>query len=245
MSNNELEDGNTAVCELQRDQERERRRLRDRQRRESMTAEEREKHLARRRRNYQLRRQRAGNAHSGSDGDQALLVQCDPRLLIATSDFAAGQSSGSNKEFGLGLSDLDARGTGNVGEKLSIFNRKLRLSEIRHLARSLDCAQRKLIAAYLFSKINSTSKCGRCRKLRVTQVKRLARELDSSMNDVTSQLKTRRLRNGGENPKSQEILETCSDLANTTEQDHSNYDTESPMPMEVDGYTVRQYSVAN
>ncbi|TKY53944.1 hypothetical protein E2542_SST18350 [Spatholobus suberectus] len=47
---------------MEREEERERRRLRDRQRRQSMTKEQRERHLARRRRNYQLRRQRAANA---------------------------------------------------------------------------------------------------------------------------------------------------------------------------------------
>ncbi|KAL2969932.1 hypothetical protein AAZX31_15G110900 [Glycine max] len=47
---------------MQKEQERERRRIRDRQRRQSMTREQRERHLARRRRNYQLRRQRAANA---------------------------------------------------------------------------------------------------------------------------------------------------------------------------------------
>jgi len=47
---------------MDREEERERRRLRDRQRRQSMTKEQRERHLARRRRNYQLRRQRAANA---------------------------------------------------------------------------------------------------------------------------------------------------------------------------------------
>ena len=50
---------------MQREQERELRRVRDRQRRQSMTVEQRERHLARCRRNYQLRRLRVENAKAG------------------------------------------------------------------------------------------------------------------------------------------------------------------------------------
>lgn len=85
--------------------------MRDRQRRESMTAEEREKHLARRRRNYQLRRQKAGNAHSGSDGDQAFLEpKHEAQTMTDALGFGVGESSGCSKEFGLNLTDLDVEG---------------------------------------------------------------------------------------------------------------------------------------
>ncbi|CAM8994992.1 unnamed protein product [Rhodiola kirilowii] len=240
MSNNELPDSRGVSSALQREQERERRRMRDRQRRESMTAEEREKHLARRRRNYQLRRQRAGHAQSGSGGDQAFLPSVheqiisghEPQALVAASDFGIGQSSGSNKEFGLTLKDLDADGAGHVGEKLSIFNRKLRLSQVRHLARSLDSFQRKLISAYLFSNNDSTSNGANRINLRLTQVKCLARELNSSMNDATSHIRqstTRSSMNSEENPSSQEVLHNYSDQRNTAAEldSHRNHDDPS------------------
>lgn len=61
-------------CTMEKERDRERRRMRDRQRRESMSQEQREQHLARRHKSYQLRRQKLAKAQLSSQRDQSSMA---------------------------------------------------------------------------------------------------------------------------------------------------------------------------
>ncbi|KAF5474946.1 hypothetical protein F2P56_006798 [Juglans regia] len=196
---------------MQREQERERRRMRDRQRRQSMTLEQREKHLARRRRNYQLRRLRAESARSGSQTGQAGMVS---RGETITSDEHQAVTSfsglsvkcngvthvGTNKdEENLTVDCKESEGLEALAYKGTNFPRRLRLSHIRHLARSLNNSMGELggnhqMVEAVITKRDVASNClqvGRSdsgispQSLRLNRVKRLARTFNNSANSAT------------------------------------------------------------
>ena len=106
----------------QRDDERERRRMRDRQRRQSMTVEQRERHLARRRRNYQIRRLRAETCNSKLD---TVLPQ-EPRFESGGEIVISGENQGlnlapdistQNRGFDcIGLEMIDSECLQSIGE---------------------------------------------------------------------------------------------------------------------------------
>jgi hypothetical protein len=105
---------------LQKEQERERRRLRDRQRRQSMSVEERENHLARRRRNYQLRRQRAQNVREPQI-NQSGLVDSDESPMLLSDENHQTAISVPVQSNGVCHADLDQRqGSFNAGNANSV-----------------------------------------------------------------------------------------------------------------------------
>ncbi|XP_040867206.1 uncharacterized protein [Glycine max] len=143
---------------MEREEERERRRVRDKQRRQSMNKEQRERHLARRRRNYQLRRQRSAN--------NAPLM-------------AEALSTPSNSSFQI------LQGS---SIPLEAFPRRLRLNAIKRLARNLGTPMtvppsiaNHPVAPDLISLSASSADDGsiitKSKPLRLNCVKRLARSL--------------------------------------------------------------------
>lgn len=194
---------------MQREQERERRRIRDRQRRQSMSLEEREKHLARRRRNYQLRRQKADNSQSDSQckqtsattgGDQntrnEYQAATNSSELCVQSEVIThiGLNQGQDK---LDVSSIKFEDMEAGGHKLAKFPRRLRLSHVRHLARSINNPMDELtgdnhpIGADAVTKKNASSKFGGTdpgspKRLRLNHVKRLARAVHSTVKESAS-----------------------------------------------------------
>ncbi|PON90247.1 zinc finger CCCH domain protein [Trema orientale] len=126
---------------MQREEERERRRMRDRQRRQSMTLEQRERHLARRRRNYQLRRLRAETTVIEN------MVVTDENQPLNSFPEMGFNDHGINPMNDLvqGIEKLNverlesmAMGPENLAKKSANVTKKLRLSQIRSLARSMN-----------------------------------------------------------------------------------------------------------
>ncbi|PON35153.1 zinc finger CCCH domain protein [Parasponia andersonii] len=126
---------------MQREEERERRRMRDRQRRQSMTLEQRELHLARRRRNYRLRRLRAETTMIEN------MVVTDENQPLNSFPEMGFNDHGINPMNGLvqGIEKLNverlesmAMGPENLAKKSANVTKKLRLSQIRCLARSTN-----------------------------------------------------------------------------------------------------------
>ncbi|XP_021831683.1 uncharacterized protein LOC110771653 isoform X2 [Prunus avium] len=182
---------------MQREQERERRRIRDRQRRQSMTVEQRERHLARRRRNYQLRRLRAENAkvdcqsqqisneHEAAGGNEVL--RNDAQEVTQTEKLSAERLHYSEC--------LEAAAC-----KSANFTKRLRLSHIRRLARSLnhlggEAIGNHQVVADVITKGDANNTCcfrigdfdsGRLPNgLRLNRVKRLARTLNSAAHETS------------------------------------------------------------
>ncbi|XP_021766655.1 pumilio homolog 11-like [Chenopodium quinoa] len=115
---------------MQREKERERRRLRDRIRRQNMTQEQRDRHLARRRRNYQLRRLRAQNAKMLSSQQTDTNIKCNASEL----ELIDHHSSSSLPL----LNELPTTSETQGGAQSVRKNpRRLRVSDVRHLARRL------------------------------------------------------------------------------------------------------------
>ncbi|KAB1221728.1 hypothetical protein CJ030_MR2G019955 [Morella rubra] len=213
---------------IQREQERERRRMRDRQRRQSMTLEQREKHLARRRRNYQLRRLRAEGARSGSQTGQTSMVT-QGETISSDEHHAVTSVSGLSVKCN-GVTSVE---TNQAGEKLIVecseseglealahksanSPRKLRLSHIRHLARSLNHSMGELagnhqMVAAVLTKGDAASNClqvgypdsGRSsQSLRLNCVKRLARTFNNSADSPPKEVTNQNHRSGTEAPPS-------------------------------------------
>ncbi|GMH05243.1 hypothetical protein Nepgr_007083 [Nepenthes gracilis] len=139
-----------------------------------MSLEQRIKHLARRRRNYQLRRLRAGIANLNPQG------WTQTSIVTESNGIATAHP---------GLSKLGSKNEGleDGAHKLRNFPRRLRLHQIRHLARALNNPaglHRDDITLQngsdLISKQNSSTNCGSIVRLRLIHVKRLARELKSN-----------------------------------------------------------------
>lgn len=152
----------------QREQERERRRVRDRERRQSMTIEQRERHLARRRRNYQLRRLRAENAKAGDFASQQISNEQDAAASEGNNDVREVTQLENPTTERLQYSQCKCvvcncvvilhiqtywrydshtkilshlkyvTGLEAAASKSSNFSKRLRLSHIRRLARSLN-----------------------------------------------------------------------------------------------------------
>ncbi|KAH8506888.1 hypothetical protein Peur_043933 [Populus x canadensis] len=187
---------------LQKEQERERRRLRDRQRRQSMSVEERENHLARRRRNYQLRRQRAQNVREPQI-NQSGLVDSDESPMLLSDENHQTAISVPVQSNGVCHADLDQRqGSFNAGNansvglevpahKLAKLPIRSRLNHIKHLARSLvdtlDIGDSHKIPADLTMKGETASNCTPPKALRLNRVKHLARVLSSDITTTTAQ----------------------------------------------------------
>ncbi|BFG27340.1 hypothetical protein CerSpe_136140 [Prunus speciosa] len=180
---------------MQREQERERRRIRDRQRRQSMTVEQRERHLARRRRNYQLRRLRAENAK----------VDCQSQQ-ISNEHEAAGGNEGNEAQEVTQTEKLCAERL-HYSEcleaaacKSANFTKRLRLSHIRRLARSLNhlggeaIGNHQVVADVITKGDANNTSCFRIgdfdsgrlpNGLRLNRVKRLARTLNSAAHETS------------------------------------------------------------
>lgn len=197
---------------MQREQERERRRVRDRQRRQSMTLEQREKHLARRRRNYQLRRLRADSVRLGSQTEErSIMTGCETitgnenehQAVISVSGPSEQCNSVTHVEINHGQEKLIVEctkfdGLEALAQKSASFQRRLRLSHVRHLARTMNHSMGELtgnhqIVAAVTTKGDVTNNCstvgdsdsGRSpQSLRLNRVKRLARTLNNSADSV-------------------------------------------------------------
>ncbi|XP_021719898.1 uncharacterized protein LOC110687547 [Chenopodium quinoa] len=147
---------------MQREKERERRRLRDRIRRQNMTQEQRDRHLARRRRNYQLRRLRAQNAKMLSS------QQTDTSIRSNASELELIDHHSASLPI---LNELPTSSETTQGGAQNIRKnpRRLRVSDIRHLARRLHGNGQQHNEGLLTSCVVNT------KRLRLTHVKRLAR----------------------------------------------------------------------
>ncbi|KAJ7946399.1 serine/threonine-protein kinase pakA isoform X1 [Quillaja saponaria] len=180
------------LCTIQREQERERRRIRDRQRRQSMTQEQRERHLARRRKNYQLRRLRAENARRLTNS-QALETSIGTEM--STSD--EYQTTTSNSDHGVLYDDVSHEGQGLINqgkERLNLectkfdgnLSRKMRLSQIRRLARLAihpicEITNKHQLEVEFIGKGDTG---GTSKTLRLNLVKHLARSLNSASKET-------------------------------------------------------------
>ncbi|KAL2475748.1 hypothetical protein Adt_36484 [Abeliophyllum distichum] len=194
----------SGLHEKWKEQDRERRRRRDRERRLSMSLEERERHLARRRRNYQLRRRREEDAKfsqheiastttkyedSAGNGNLALVpvsgssVQSHGARRVEYIDQFENQNVPLNKSEG-----AEAR-----SHEIPKSSGRLRLNQIRHLARTLNssepksgdnCQQTKVEATL---KESATTNCVPRKTMRLVHVKRLARGLDSPNGKASDQ----------------------------------------------------------
>ncbi|XP_030968115.1 uncharacterized protein LOC115988664 isoform X1 [Quercus lobata] len=206
----EEESGRSELRRMQREQERERRRIRDRQRRQSMTVEQREKHLARRRRNYQLRRLRAENVRLGSQTGERSVVSRNETITVNEHQAVISVSGPSDQcntvphvQINQGQEKLIVECTKSEGlealaHKSAHFQRTLRLSHVRHLARTLNHSVGELtgncqVVAAVVNKGDVTSNrspvgdsdSGRSlQSLRLNRVKRLARTVNNSANSV-------------------------------------------------------------
>ncbi|KAM1005318.1 hypothetical protein ACFX2C_005413 [Malus domestica] len=180
---------------MQREQERERRRVRDRERRQSMTIEQRERHLARRRRNYQLRRLRAENAKAGDFPSQQISNEQDAAGSEGNNDVREVTQLENPTTERLQYSQcLEA-----AASRSSNLSKRLRLSHIRRLARSLNHLGGEVIGnhqivADVIPKGDTNASCFRIgdfdsgrlpNGLRFNRVKRLARSINSSTNEAS------------------------------------------------------------
>ncbi|KAL2339260.1 hypothetical protein Fmac_013706 [Flemingia macrophylla] len=129
---------------MEREEERERRRLRDRERRQSMTKEERARHLARRRRNYQLRRQRAAAAFMSESlpqtvkGSSIQLEGCPKRLRLNIVKQLARNLASVTPGNHQVAPELISASTANGNT-----SKPLRLNRVKRLARSLSISSEK------------------------------------------------------------------------------------------------------
>ncbi|KAK4360093.1 hypothetical protein RND71_022322 [Anisodus tanguticus] len=125
----------------QKEEERERRRIRDRLRRQTMSNEEREKHLARRRRNYQLRRQKVLNnsfstsqnydsmgraGYSNNEENQAIVPVSGLEVQLSDATF--------HPELYKSQEEPNASSTLHSGRS----RRGIRLIDVKRLARALN-----------------------------------------------------------------------------------------------------------
>ncbi|KAJ8526221.1 hypothetical protein K7X08_028698 [Anisodus acutangulus] len=176
----------------QKEEERERRRIRDRLRRQIMSNEEREKHLARRRRNYQLRRQKVLNnsfstsqnydsttsaGYSNEEENQAIAPVSGLEVQLSDATF--------HPELYKSQEEPDASSTLRVEERRYKVQRSpniLPLYQIRHLARILNSlsSDNQEIGTRLMSKDNVTTESRSRRGIRLIDVKRLARALNAN-----------------------------------------------------------------
>lgn len=187
---------------IQKERDRERRRLRDRQRRKSMSLEEREIHLARRRRNYQLRRQRAANAKLGIVQQKVLTAaaaesnaRSECQALDCTLQFApneVNQLQNPSDHLNHALSSGTTAWPGQYR-----YPRVLRLTQIKHLIRLLNCSLQK---PCLGNQENGemTVPNGIPRKgIRLVHLKNLIRMLNSEMSKTTEQNDSDKMQGGG------------------------------------------------
>ncbi|PKI73998.1 hypothetical protein CRG98_005615 [Punica granatum] len=187
---------------MRREQERERRRMRDRERRQSMTQQEREKHLARRRKNYQLRRQKikhfeigyqsgpTGTASSGEIGERfkqqatpaasELRPQCKDIIPIGLDQVLQK----------INIEQSKSGGTESLAYDLAKLHRRLRLSHVKHFARSLKrpvcefTGSSLQIVADLIAKGNPAANCKSMQGVRLNSIKRLARAVKNGSKET-------------------------------------------------------------
>ncbi|KAL1194678.1 hypothetical protein V5N11_031499 [Cardamine amara subsp. amara] len=146
-----------------KEQERERRRLRDRERRQSMSQDERERHLARRRKNYQLRRQRA--EISRLDSQIQAITGGNQETPTSPPD------SGASSVIPLVESDQSVE---VPGEGLAKLMGPIRLSRLKHLARTLSKSSNGAETSNT-GPIDLKTRCAMSSGLRLSLVKRLVR----------------------------------------------------------------------
>ncbi|CAJ1941477.1 unnamed protein product [Sphenostylis stenocarpa] len=176
---------------MEREEERERRRLRDRQRRQSMTKEQRERHLARRRRNYQLRRQRAANAQLLS---LPLPQPTSSEALATTSahpQWLTPFTPSHHTLFHPQHQTLQIHQGSSI--QLEGFPRRLRLSNIKQLARNLGNSMSVPLdnqivpAEFIPASSANHGNSGTTKPLRLNCVKRIARSLSFASETTTPQ----------------------------------------------------------
>ncbi|XP_048438413.1 uncharacterized protein LOC103943816 [Pyrus x bretschneideri] len=132
----ELSSDRSELRGMQREQERELRRVRDRQRRQSMTVEQRERHLARCRRNYQLRRLRVENAKAGDFPSHVQQISNEHEAAASGGNNDVWEVTQLEKTTGECLQHSECLEA--VASKSANFPKRLRLSHIRRLARWLN-----------------------------------------------------------------------------------------------------------
>ncbi|XP_010434820.1 PREDICTED: zinc finger CCCH domain-containing protein 18 isoform X2 [Camelina sativa] len=144
-----------------KEQERERRRLRDRERRQSMSQDEREKHLARRRKNYQLRRQRA--EINRLDSQIQPISGCSQGAMNSPPDSGASLVESSDQSVGIPVEEL-AKMMGSI-----------RLSRLKHLARTLNKSSTNGAESSNTGASDAKTRCAMSSGLRLSRMKRLVR----------------------------------------------------------------------
>ncbi|XP_023635416.1 uncharacterized protein LOC17879231 isoform X2 [Capsella rubella] len=159
-----------------KEQERERRRLRDRERRQSMSQDERERHLARRRKNYQLRRQRA-EIHRQDSHIQAV-TGGSQTALNSPPDSGASFVDESDQSVGIPVEDL-AKMMGTI-----------RLSRLKHLARTLNKPNTNGAESSNTGATDANTRCAMSSGLRLSRMKRLIRSKGKQEGSSLSHSKT-------------------------------------------------------
>ncbi|XP_062088141.1 uncharacterized protein LOC133794773 isoform X1 [Humulus lupulus] len=180
---------------MPRDEERERRRIRDRQRRQSMTLEQRERHLARRRKNYQLRRLRAETRRL--DTTTATMSLEEPTIMINSTPEKDFQDDGLNPNNGFvqekekfSSECLDSMSLETLAQRSDNVIKKIRLSHVRSLARSLNrCGGGVGVGvgvgdARLQLGVGDNDSGRLTGGLRLNRIKRLARALNTANTDT-------------------------------------------------------------
>ncbi|XP_010434818.1 PREDICTED: zinc finger CCCH domain-containing protein 18 isoform X1 [Camelina sativa] len=152
-----------------KEQERERRRLRDRERRQSMSQDEREKHLARRRKNYQLRRQRA--EINRLDSQIQPISGCSQGAMNSPPDSGASLVESSDQSEALAPS----KGVGIPVEELAKMMGSIRLSRLKHLARTLNKSSTNGAESSNTGASDAKTRCAMSSGLRLSRMKRLVR----------------------------------------------------------------------
>ncbi|XP_030491090.2 uncharacterized protein LOC115707314 isoform X1 [Cannabis sativa] len=174
---------------MKRDEERERRRIRDRQRRQSMTLEQRERHLARRRKNYQLRRLRNETRTVLDDKttiatmslqESTTMINSTPEKDFQDDDVDDQEKEDLNSECLDSISGLEI-----LAQKSDNVIKKIRLSHVRSLARSLNRLGGGVGGDTKLQLGVGDNDSGRLTAgLRLNRIKRLARELNVSNTDT-------------------------------------------------------------
>ncbi|KAK4804929.1 hypothetical protein SAY86_004746 [Trapa natans] len=200
MSMGDLSQGSD-LHRMRREQERERRRMRDRERRQSMTEEQKQMHLARRRKNYQLRRQKvkyleegyhsglrdtASGSGIGERTEEKAIPDASQLGLNCNAIIPVGIDHDLQK---MNTEERKSGGAEPLAYDLAKLHRKLRLTHVKHFARSLKhpvCELTKSglqVHTDIVVKENPAAICKSTQGVRLNSIKHLARTVKNSFKE--------------------------------------------------------------
>ncbi|KAK4743955.1 hypothetical protein SAY87_010267 [Trapa incisa] len=201
MSMGDLSQGSD-LHSMRREQERERRRMRDRERRQSMTEEQRQMLLARRRKNYQLRRQKVKHLEEGyQSGHRDTASGSEIGERIEEQEIPDASELGLNCNVIIPPAGIDhvlqkmnteerkSGGSEPLAYDLAKFHRRLRLSHVKHFARSLKHPifefnkSGQQVHADIVVKEDPAASCKSTQGIRLNSIKRLARTVKNGFKE--------------------------------------------------------------